>query len=431
MPLTPRPRTAARIRVLPGAGSPQIAAGPTRRGRGGLTEVIEHGSRPRPRQPPPRRGVSASGLVCRNPGTRRPRRETRFPLPADKRKLLQDRLRSKEAPDDEVTAFRWLAPLLLLPRRRPRHRAQSADRRVAVRRRDRQGEHRLRAQVRRLARQIHGRDVRLRRRLDRLRQRRLRGSVLRQRRAGRRRTRSTTTTRTARSRTSPRRPASPAAARPIATRPASRSATTTTTAISISTSPRFGPNILYRNNGDGTFTDVTATAGVAGGPAEWSTSTGFFDFDRDGDLDLYVTNYLDFRAGRQSRTAGSARTATGCTAIRRCSTAWPTGCSATTATARSPTSRGRPASPIRPARAWASRSATSIATATPTSTSPTTWCATFSTATTATAPSWTSPTAPASGSTPTASRRPAWASTAPTSTATASRTSSSPTSPKS
>jgi enediyne biosynthesis protein E4 len=56
----------------------------------------------------------------------------------------------------------------------------------------------------------------------------------------------------------------------------------------------FGPNILYRNNRDGTFTDVTATAGVAGGPAEWSTSTGFFDFDRDGDLDLYVTNYLDY-----------------------------------------------------------------------------------------------------------------------------------------
>jgi hypothetical protein len=57
----------------------------------------------------------------------------------------------------------------------------------------------------------------------------------------------------------------------------------------------FGPNILYKNNGDGTFTDVTSAAGVAGGPAEWSTSTGFFDFDRDGDLDLYVVNYLDYR----------------------------------------------------------------------------------------------------------------------------------------
>jgi len=57
----------------------------------------------------------------------------------------------------------------------------------------------------------------------------------------------------------------------------------------------FGPDILYKNNGDGTFADVTAAAGVAGGPAEWSTSTGFLDFDRDGDLDLYVTNYLDYR----------------------------------------------------------------------------------------------------------------------------------------
>jgi len=59
----------------------------------------------------------------------------------------------------------------------------------------------------------------------------------------------------------------------------------------------FGPNTLYRNNGDGTFADVTAAAGVAGGANEWSTSTGFFDFDRDGHLDLYVVNYLDIRAG--------------------------------------------------------------------------------------------------------------------------------------
>ena len=50
-----------------------------------------------------------------------------------------------------------------------------------------------------------------------------------------------------------------------------------------------------RNNGNGTFADVTAAAGVAGGADEWSTSAGFFDFDRDGDLDLYVANYVDFR----------------------------------------------------------------------------------------------------------------------------------------
>ena len=56
-----------------------------------------------------------------------------------------------------------------------------------------------------------------------------------------------------------------------------------------------GPNILYRNNGDGTFADVTSKAGVAGGGNEWSTSTGFLDYDRDGDLDLYVANYVDMR----------------------------------------------------------------------------------------------------------------------------------------
>ena len=57
----------------------------------------------------------------------------------------------------------------------------------------------------------------------------------------------------------------------------------------------FGPNTLYRNNRDGTFSDVTASARVGGPPTEWSTSAGFIDIDRDGDLDLYVVNYLDYR----------------------------------------------------------------------------------------------------------------------------------------
>lgn len=54
----------------------------------------------------------------------------------------------------------------------------------------------------------------------------------------------------------------------------------------------FGPNILYRNNGDGTFADVTAKAGV--GDPRWSTSAAFFDYDNDGRLDLFVCNYLDW-----------------------------------------------------------------------------------------------------------------------------------------
>ena len=51
--------------------------------------------------------------------------------------------------------------------------------------------------------------------------------------------------------------------------------------------------ILYHNNGNGTFTDVTAKAGVAdeGG---WSTSAGWFDYDKDGWLDLLVTNYIEW-----------------------------------------------------------------------------------------------------------------------------------------
>ena len=54
----------------------------------------------------------------------------------------------------------------------------------------------------------------------------------------------------------------------------------------------YGGNILYHNNGDGTFTDVTEKAGVRG--SGWSASAGFFDYDNDGKLDLFVTRYLDW-----------------------------------------------------------------------------------------------------------------------------------------
>jgi enediyne biosynthesis protein E4 len=51
-----------------------------------------------------------------------------------------------------------------------------------------------------------------------------------------------------------------------------------------------GQNILYHNNGDGTFTDVTEHAGVQG--AGWSAGAMFIDYDRDGLLDLFVSRYL-------------------------------------------------------------------------------------------------------------------------------------------
>jgi enediyne biosynthesis protein E4 len=54
-----------------------------------------------------------------------------------------------------------------------------------------------------------------------------------------------------------------------------------------------GGNVLYRNNGNGTFTDVTRTAGVADG--RWSAGAAFGDYDGDSFLDLLVANYVDFK----------------------------------------------------------------------------------------------------------------------------------------
>ena len=54
----------------------------------------------------------------------------------------------------------------------------------------------------------------------------------------------------------------------------------------------YGRNVLYRNRGDGTFEDVTMKAGVAA--SGWSASAGFFDYNNDGKLDLFVCRYLDW-----------------------------------------------------------------------------------------------------------------------------------------
>src|SRR5437867_1670159 len=55
---------------------------------------------------------------------------------------------------------------------------------------------------------------------------------------------------------------------------------------------QYGRNILYHNNGDGTFTDVTEKAGVAA--PGWSSSAVWFDYDNDGRLDLFVGRFVDF-----------------------------------------------------------------------------------------------------------------------------------------
>jgi hypothetical protein len=64
------------------------------------------------------------------------------------------------------------------------------------------------------------------------------------------------------------------------------------------------PNQLFRNNCDGTFTDVTKKAGVAG-QGHWGSSATFVDYDRDGLLDLYVANYVDYRIGNNQKCYAS------------------------------------------------------------------------------------------------------------------------------
>jgi enediyne biosynthesis protein E4 len=56
----------------------------------------------------------------------------------------------------------------------------------------------------------------------------------------------------------------------------------------------FGQNRLYRNNGDGTFTDVTKAAGLWNDQPRWGAGCSFLDYNRDGHLDLFVSNYVQF-----------------------------------------------------------------------------------------------------------------------------------------
>ncbi len=61
----------------------------------------------------------------------------------------------------------------------------------------------------------------------------------------------------------------------------------------------YGQNVLYRNNGNGTFTDVTQQAGlIYEGNTRWGSGCTFIDYDRDGYLDLFVANYVDLHLER-------------------------------------------------------------------------------------------------------------------------------------
>ena len=71
----------------------------------------------------------------------------------------------------------------------------------------------------------------------------------------------------------------------------------------------WGYNVLYRNNGDGTFADVSEKAGVSGSERRWGAGCCFLDYDLDGHLDLFVANYVSFDP---DRAPGIAKPSTAC-----------------------------------------------------------------------------------------------------------------------
>ena len=167
--------------------------------------------------------------------------------------------------------------------------------------------------------EVHRRVDGRRRACARLRSRRLAGHLLHQR-ADRRHgaegtdapaARSTTTTTTAPSPTSPTRRESRRRASPWA----GPWATTTMMAGPTWSITCLGHTILYRNNGDGTFTDVTKQAGID--DPRWSTGAAFGDYDNDGFVDLMVSRYVDFQLERSARHSAAARPAS--TAASMCS----------------------------------------------------------------------------------------------------------------
>ena len=249
------------------------------------------------------------------------------------------------------------------------------------------------------------------------------------RRTSARPTISTTTITTAPSPTSPQKPASP---QPAGAR-ASASATTTTTAGKISTSPTTARTASITTS-NGVFTEVAEKAGVAGSGKAWGTGCAFVDYDRDGQLDLDRRQLRRLRSRHRARArrAPVLHLERRSRDVRPARPAWREEHPLPQSRRRHLRRRHHQSphrSDRRPLLPSASPRSTTTTTAGPTFSSPATARPAFSITTIATALSPTSPSPPAPPSTKTAASRPAWARPSPTTTATATSTSSKPISP--
>ena len=116
-----------------------------------------------------------------------------------------------------------------------------------------------------------------------------------------------------------------------------------------------GKNQLFRNNGNGTFTDVTDKAGVGGGVLDgkkmWSVSAAWVDYNNDGLPDLFVSNYCKWEVNKDPFAARRRRSAL--IAIPITTGTCRTPCIVTTAMARLPTCPSKRGLPNTPAKAWA------------------------------------------------------------------------------